>query len=307
MEAVRIKRKSLIAVLLLLFVALVIPINDVNAVDQQGVTNQTSNLTSNFNYSDSNLNTQNVAIGNLTVKKVSTKADNADPKINYTYYVKIPYKTKVKVAYYHSYKVKVKVLVKKTYYWNGKYRTKYSYTYKYVTKYKKYYKWVYKTKYKSVAKTGYKYDSEYLKSTKNCQVNDPTIVAFANNLTNGTNSSYEKAVKIFNWVRDNLDYSFYYNTKYGAVKTLKAKLGNCVDHSHLLIALARAAGIPAKYVHGDCKFNSGNTYGHVWAQLYVDDKWYDADATSSRNTLGTINNWNTATAVIHGFYPEISF
>jgi transglutaminase-like putative cysteine protease len=292
---------------LLLFVALVVPINDVNAVDQQNASNQTSNLTSNLSTSNSTSNTQNVTNANLTVNKVSTKAVPADPKITYTYYVKVSYKAHVKVAYYKSYRVKVKVLVKKRYYWNGKYRTKYYYSYKYVTKYKKYYKWVYKTKYKSVAKTGYKYSSEYLKSTKNCQVTDPTIVALANKLTNGTNSSYEKAVNIFNWVRDNLGYSFYYNTKYGAVKTLKAKVGNCVDHSHLLIALARAAGIPAQYAHGDCVFKSGNTYGHVWVQLYVNDKWYSADATSSSNTFGVINSWNTATATIHGFYPEISF
>ena len=292
---------------MLLFVAVVVPINDVNAVDQQNASNQTSNLTSNLSTSNSTSSTQNVTNANLTVNKVSTKAVSANPKITYTYYVKVSYKAHVKVAYYKSYRVKVKVLVKKRYYWNGKYRTKYFYSYKYVTKYKKYYKWVYKTKYKSVAKTGYKYSSEYLKSTKNCQVTDPTIVALANKLTNGTNSSYEKAVKIFNWVRDNLDYSFYYNTKYGAVKTLKAKVGNCVDHSHLLIALARAAGIPAQYAHGDCKFNSGNTYGHVWAQLYVNDKWYNADATSSSNTFGVIKSWNTATAVMDGYYSEISF
>lgn len=283
------------------------PINDVNAIDQQNESNQTSNLTSNLSALNSTSNVQNATNVNVTVKKVSTQAVSMDPKIPYTYYVKVSYKAHVKVAYYKSYRVKVKVLVKKRYYWNGKYRTKYYYKYKYVTKYKKYYKWVYKTKYKSVAKTGYTYASEYLKSTKNCQVTDSTIVALANKLTNGTNSSYEKAVNIFNWVRDNLNYSFYYNTKYGAVNTLKTKVGNCVDHSHLVIALARAAGIPAQYGHGDCKFSSGNTYGHVWAQLYVNNKWYNADATSSSNNLGIIKSWNTATANIHGFYPEISF
>jgi len=300
---------------LLLFVALVLPIDDVNAVDPN-TANQTSNLTSNLTQSSSTaINTQNTtkqnstqnSTSNSTVKQVSTKSGTADTQITYTYYVKVPYKVKVKVAYYKSYKVKVKVKVKKRYYWNGKYRTKYIYKYKYVTKYKKYYKWVYKTKYKSVAKTGYKNVSEYLKVTKNCQVSDPTIVALANKLTNGTNSTYDKASRIFNWVRDNLAYSFYYNTKYGAVNALKGKVGNCVDHAHLVVALSRAAGIPARYAHGDCNFNSGNTYGHVWAQLYVNDKWYSADATSSSNTLGSIKNWNTATASMHGVYSEISF
>ncbi len=147
----------------------------------------------------------------------------------------------------------------------------------------------------------------YLKATKNCQSTDPNIVALAQAITSGSSSQYQKAVKIFEWVRDNIDYSFYYNTKHGAVNTLMNKSGNCVDHSHLLVALARAAGIPAKYVHGSCVFSSGNTYGHVWAQLLVNDRWYDADATSSKNTLGVIKNWNTKTAYIKGSYIELPF
>ncbi|MCE7698085.1 MAG: transglutaminase family protein, partial [Methanobacterium paludis] len=115
-----------------------------------------------------------------------------------------------------------------------------------------------------------------------------------------------KAVAIFNWVRDNIGYSYYYNTKYGAVKTLNAKTGNCCDTTHLLIALERAAGIPAYYVNGNCDF-SGTWYGHVWAKVYVDGVWYTADAISSRNTFGVVNNWNTATVTIKGTYAELPF
>jgi len=120
-------------------------------------------------------------------------------------------------------------------------------------------------------------------------------------------NTYNNAVRIFEYVRDNLAYSFYYNTLRGAVNTLHDMRGNCVDHSHLVVALARAAGIPARYVHGTCTFNSGNTYGHVWAQLYVNGKWYNADATSYDNTLGTITNWNTATYILKGIYSSLPF
>jgi transglutaminase-like putative cysteine protease len=148
---------------------------------------------------------------------------------------------------------------------------------------------------------------KYLNPTKNCQSDDPKIKALAYSLTNGVSSTYDKGVKIFNWVRDNLAYSFYYNTKYGAVNTYLNKQGNCVDHSHLLIALARAAEIPARYMHGTCTFTSGNVYGHVWAQLYINGKWYDADAISSKNSLGSINNWNKNTVIMKGTYSELPF
>ncbi len=148
---------------------------------------------------------------------------------------------------------------------------------------------------------------QYLQATANCQSNDPSIIAMAQSITSGATSSYDKAQRIFNWVRDNLEYSMYYNTKYGAVKTLVNKQGNCVDHSHLVVALSRAAGLPARYVHGVCTFTSGSTYGHVFAQIYANGQWYNADATSYRNELGVIRSWDTNSWTYKGTYTELPF
>jgi hypothetical protein len=147
----------------------------------------------------------------------------------------------------------------------------------------------------------------YTQSSANCQSNDASIKALATSITQNYATTYDKATAIFNWVRDNLSYSFYYNTKYGAVGALNARTGNCVDTAHLVVALSRAAGIPAKYVHGTCQFSSGSWYGHVWAQIWVDGKWYTADATSNYNTFGVINNWNTGTYTLKGTYISLPF
>lgn len=147
----------------------------------------------------------------------------------------------------------------------------------------------------------------YIAPTANCEVNDTQIQTLSARITGSCNSTYEKAVAIFNWVRDNIGYSFYYNTLYGALGTLNAETGNCVDTAHLLIALERASGIPAKYIHGSCTFNSGTVYGHVWAQVWVDGAWYVADATSYSNTFGVIKNWNTDTYTFKGEYISLPF
>ena len=147
---------------------------------------------------------------------------------------------------------------------------------------------------------------QYLKATTNCQVNNAQIQALAKSITSGKTSTYNKAVAIFNWVNDNINYVYYTESQQGAVTTLNKKSGNCCDTAHLLIALERAAGIPARYEHGYCKFSSG-WYGHVWAQVYVDGKWYRADATYSLNSFGVIKNWNTTTATIYGTYTSLSF
>ncbi len=148
---------------------------------------------------------------------------------------------------------------------------------------------------------------KYLTSTANCQVTNSQIKAMAAKLTKGQTTTYAKAAAIYKWVRDKLGHSFYYNTKYGAAGTLSKMTGNCCDTAHLLIALERASGIPARYKHVKAKFSSGNWYGHVYAQVYVNGKWYNADATSYSNSFGVIKNWNTATATYYGTYATLPF
>ncbi len=68
------------------------------------------------------------------------------------------------------------------------------------------------------------YDISPRNNSRGIVLNVPalTINSLASSLAIGTTSNYDKAVNIFNWVRDHIEYSFYYNTKYGAAGTLNA-------------------------------------------------------------------------------------
>ena len=147
----------------------------------------------------------------------------------------------------------------------------------------------------------------YLKATTNCQVGNTKIKNVLKTLYKDSDSDSVKAQAIYNYVRDKISYTFYYNTKHGAVGTLDAKSGNCVDQAHLLVAMFRTAGLHARYVHGTCTFSSGSTYGHVWAQVLIGNTWTVADPTSTRNSLGNIVNWNTKSFSLKGIYREIQF
>ena len=150
--------------------------------------------------------------------------------------------------------------------------------------------------------------SNYLLSTKNCQVNDTIVKSLALNITSKYTTLYQKAEAIFNYVNNNISYSFYYNTKYGAKNTISKKAGNCVDKSHLMVALCRSINIPARYIHGTCNFISGNSYGHVWVQVLVGNTWTAADPThADLNRFGIINNWNTNSYTLKGIYNEVTF
>lgn len=147
----------------------------------------------------------------------------------------------------------------------------------------------------------------YLKATTHCQVGNSQIKSIVNSLTSGLTTDLAKARAIYNYVRDAVSYSFYYDTRYGAVGTLNSKAGNCVDQSHLLIAMYRTAGLPARYVHGTCVFSSGSTYGHVWTQVLIGDTWIVSDATSTRNSFGSVVNWNNYNYSLKGYYAGIEF
>lgn len=155
-------------------------------------------------------------------------------------------------------------------------------------------------------KDGGHYSSAYLKSTRNCQVNNPKIKALVKSLTEGLTDDIDKAKAIFNYVRDNIVYSYYYDTKRGAVGTLNAKSGNCVDQAHLLIAMYRTAGFKARYVHGNCKFSDGR-FGHVWTQVLIGNTWIVGDPINYGNSLGKITNWNTNTYRLNSRYVSLPF
>jgi transglutaminase-like putative cysteine protease len=147
----------------------------------------------------------------------------------------------------------------------------------------------------------------YLLPTAHCQSDSSQIKTLAASITKGLNTPIQRATAIYNWVRDHISYSFYYDTHKGAVGTLNARTANCVDTAHLVVALERAAGFATQYEHVTAQFSSGTWYGHVIALVYVNGAWYKADGTSSRNSFGVVNNWNTNTAKVHAKYRELPF
>jgi len=59
-----------------------------------------------------------------------------------------------------------------------------------------------------------------------------------------------KPVPIYNWVRNNIQFIPSYGSIQGSDMTLQTKRGNSFDTASLLIALLRAANVPARYVYG---------------------------------------------------------
>lgn len=132
-----------------------------------------------------------------------------------------------------------------------------------------------------------------------------SVSDLAQSLISGLTSDTSKATALYNYVRDKIDYEFYYNTQKGAEGTLVSKAGNCCDQAQLLVAMARSVGLTCRFEHATCTFSSGNVYGHVWVQFNINGQWVNADPTSTRNSFGVINNWKNPTNI--KYYDVLPF
>ncbi|QEI11601.1 transglutaminase-like domain-containing protein [Cellvibrio japonicus] len=80
--------------------------------------------------------------------------------------------------------------------------------------------------------------------TENIEVQlTPEIRALAAELNNNS-------IEIYTWVHNNIRYIPSHGSIQGAQHTLETKQGNAIDTASLLIALLRAANIPARYAYG---------------------------------------------------------
>ena len=84
---------------------------------------------------------------------------------------------------------------------------------------------------------------DYLSPTPDANSADPYIIQKAQELGNDP-------IQIFAFVRDEIGYESYKGSLRGARGTLWSKAGNSLDKASLMIALLRAANIPARYAQG---------------------------------------------------------
>lgn len=87
------------------------------------------------------------------------------------------------------------------------------------------------------------------------------------------------AIALTHWVRDHLTYAC--GTSTGtttAMMTFAERRGVCRDYAHLLVALARAGGIPARCVSAYAPGVDPPDF-HAVAELWVDGGWHLIDAT----------------------------
>jgi len=104
------------------------------------------------------------------------------------------------------------------------------------------------------------------------QSSDAEIVSTAKRIVGDTRDAAEASRRINTWVHDTLVKENSAGVP-SAVEVLRTKRGDCNEHTTLYVALARAAGIPARMAVGVVWANARGAgpglYYHAWPEVYL--------------------------------------
>lgn len=108
------------------------------------------------------------------------------------------------------------------------------------------------------------------------QVANPDLRKLAARIVGETTDPVVAARRINDWVNDSLRKRLTFGIP-SALQVMRTRAGDCNEHTQLYIALARAAGIPARSAAG-LAYIDGKFYYHAWPEVYL-SSWVAIDPT----------------------------
>ena len=116
--------------------------------------------------------------------------------------------------------------------------------------------------------------AQYLQPTARINSRDPQVVALAREIAGEDADGRSVARKIGAWTWQNLTWK---KVESDAAGTLASREADCLEHSELYVALARALGLPARVVTG-AALSDGAFGAHAWVEVYL-GRWVELDPT----------------------------
>ena len=120
-------------------------------------------------------------------------------------------------------------------------------------------------------------ENEFLAASAYIQTHHPDIQAKAAEILEDEANSWRAAKKLCRWVHTAITDKRMSGGFDSSLTALESRTGDCTEHTVLFIALARAAGIPARICSG-IVFAKDAFYYHFWPEVYV-GQWVQMDPT----------------------------
>ncbi|MEI7639150.1 MAG: transglutaminase family protein, partial [Syntrophus sp. (in: bacteria)] len=140
--------------------------------------------------------------------------------------------------------------------------------------------------------------TEFLQPTGFIDSNSPAVIAFANRVTEGVTLQKEKAIKLYNAVRDEIKYDPYRieftPEAFRASVIIGKGYGYCVAKAIVLAAAGRAAGIPSRLCFADVRnhltterlkeiMKTDLFIYHGYTEFYLNGRWLKVTPTFNRS------------------------
>ena len=127
---------------------------------------------------------------------------------------------------------------------------------------------------------------EFTQPELHIESGNPQIQLLSANLSKEKETTCEQIQAFYNYVGDELIYTYNHNN-WGAQATIGNMGADCTEYSDLMIALSRAAGIPARYYEGLLYLEDPNTEiaetEHAWLDVNLPGiGWVAMDPTLGR-------------------------
>lgn len=160
----------------------------------------------------------------------------------------------------------------------------------------------------------------------------------ADKVTAGATTNYDKLLKMYEFVGSNFYYDvlafetskyqyanpyknlYYYYNKTKSANSVSGKVATtCQGYSAMIIAMARAEGIPARLAYGhhislpltvwsETKASDLSKRDHWWAEAWVDGEWIVIDANSAttskwkRGSFSSTGTWEKCTDINYAYF-----
>jgi transglutaminase-like putative cysteine protease len=126
-------------------------------------------------------------------------------------------------------------------------------------------------------------ETSFLSPEPYMESDNTQIQSLAAQITQDKTSPADKARAIYDWIGDHIKYAGYIPDIKGAVYALENTSGDCTEFACLMVALCRAAGIPARFLEGVTYTSVTNDPKHDWTEIYLPGPgWVPVDATWGR-------------------------
>lgn len=143
------------------------------------------------------------------------------------------------------------------------------------------------------------------------EVDHREIVALAEKIADGSRDPRVVAERINQWVYDSLKKEVTVGIP-SALHVLHTRVGDCNEHTQLYVALARAAGVPARIASG-LAYVDGKFYYHAWPEVMlrgwvaVDPTFgqFPADASHLRFVIGGLGQQTELLRLVNGLTLDV--